>query len=259
MSNLYAAINAVKTSPLMRWPRQWSYEIRSLLAREPMLWPLYQPYIWWDQYNITARGIAEARERVVGAHTEILIDGYPGSANSFATAAFQFSQPERVELAHHLHSPVQIIQAVKRGVPTIVTLRDPRGATLSLTSRWPHVAVAQGLRNYIRFYNKIKPYADGCVLSTFERTTRHFDEVVEEVNQRFGTHFAIFEPTEANLTAVRRPEKFQTEAWKQRQARKKQKAEDFKTARCQKLLARAEAVHEAFLTLATSPSTNVGR
>ncbi|WP_456428908.1 hypothetical protein [Rhodocaloribacter sp.] len=252
MAKLYDVLNAIKASPLMRAPRRWSFDVRSMLAREPLLWPVYQPYIWWDQMNITSRGIAEARERVVGPHTEIVIDGYPGSANSFATAAFRNSQTRPVELAHHMHSPVQIIQGVRRGLPVIVTIRDPRGATLSLTSRWPHVSVEQGLRNYIRFYERLKPHLDGIVISTFERTTRGFDGVVAEVNERFGTNFDLFEPTEENLRKIRRPEKFETEGWRRRQEEKKRKEKDFETPRCRELHERAQALHDAYAAVAAA-------
>ncbi|GIV61819.1 MAG: hypothetical protein KatS3mg044_0685 [Rhodothermaceae bacterium] len=239
----YTRIQAWKQHPLLAKPRQWSFDVRSLLAREPLWWPLFQVYIWWDQYNLRSRGHAAPEERVVGPSTEIVIDGYPGSANSFATAAFRQSQRQPVRMAHHLHAPVQIRRAVLRGIPTIVTIRDPRGAVLSLTSRWPHVTVRQGLRNYIHFYERLQPLADRFVISTFARTTQHFDRVVAEVNARFGTHFDLFEPTEENLRALRRPEKFQTEAWKQRQAWKKRKARDFEKDEVQRLLQRAEAIH----------------
>ena len=247
MSTLYQFLNALKTSPVMTWPRRWNFEVRSLVAREPRLWMLYRPYIWWDQKNITARGIASAEERVVGPYTEIVIDGFQGSANSFATAAFRYSQRRPVALAHHLHAPVQIIQAVELEKPVVVTVRAPREAVLSLTSRWPHLSVAQGLRSYTRFYRKLLPYTDRFVISSFDQTTAHFDDVIRETNRRFHTHFDILDNTEATLTAIRKPERFRTEAWQRRQANKKRKARAFETARCRRLLAEAEAVHEEYL------------
>ncbi len=244
---VYFFLVALKSNSLMQVPRQWSFDLRSLLAREPKLWWFYQPYIWWDQKNITSRGIAQARERIVGSHTELVIDGFPGSANSFATAAFRHSQTRPVELAHHMHSPVQIMQAIHLETPVIVTVRDPRGATLSLTSRWPYLSVAQGLRNYTHFYRKLLPYSDKMVISAFERTIKEFDDVIQETNQRFHTNFAPFDNTEENRMAVRRPEKFHTEAWRQRQENKKLKARAFESAKCKRLLAKAEAVYEEFL------------
>jgi len=252
MSTLYHILKRIQASPVTAWVRRWSFGLRALAAREPRLWWVYRPYIWWDQKNITARGIAEAQERVVDARTELVIDGFPGSANSFATAAFQQSQRRPVALAHHMHSPVQIMQALALGKPVILTVRDPRGATLSLTSRWPHVTVAQGLRTYIHFYRKLLPEAGRVVISPFERTTLHFDDVIAETNQRFNTDFAIFDNTEANRKAIRKPEKFSTPAWKQRQENKKRKAEAFASKKCQRLLAEAEALHEAWLARARS-------
>ncbi len=247
MSTAYRLLNRLKASPAMAWPRRWNFEVRSLVAREPKLWYLYQPYIWWDIKNITSRGIATAQERVVGPHTEIVIDGFQGSANSFAAAAFQYCQTRPVALAHHMHSPTQIIQAIDLEIPVIITVRAPQAATLSLTSRWSHLSVAQGLRSYTHFYRKLLPYADHFVISTFEQTTAHFDDVIRETNRRFETHFDVFENTEANLNAVRKPERFVKEAWKRRQENKKRKARAFETDNVQRLLAKAEAVHRDYL------------
>ena len=91
---------------------QFKFEIRSLLAREPLLAPLNWPVIWWTQHK--NRGIIDINECFVGDHTEFVIDGFQGSGNSFATVAFKRSQETPVKIAHHLHSPVQIIKAAKK-------------------------------------------------------------------------------------------------------------------------------------------------
>lgn len=236
--------------------RRASFEVRSTLARTPALRPLFKGYIWWDQQNITARGIAEAHERTVTSETALIIDGFPGSANSFATAAFRFSQSKPVRLAHHLHAPVQVMEAIEKGIPTLVTLRDPHGAVLSLTSRWPHITVSQGLRHYARFYETLWPYRDGFVMSTFAQTTERFDEVMQRVNERFGTDFDLLVVTPENLTEIRQPKKFQTEAWQARQARKAEKKRALMDPALRPLIARAEAIHAQMAALAAAEASS---
>src|SRR5262245_45373054 len=46
--------------------------------------------------------------KVIDADTELVIDGYMRSANTFAVYAFQMAQRRPVRLAHHLHAPAQV-------------------------------------------------------------------------------------------------------------------------------------------------------
>ena len=170
------------------------FEYTSLISREPLLAPFYWPNIWWQQYKIwryyrDQGGVI--RECYVNHTTEFVIDGFQGSANSFAADAFKMSHQNSVALAHHMHSPAQIIKATRRNIPTLVTIREPVGTVLSLTSRWPYVSPRQALRSYVGFYGKLEPYQDKYVLSTFEQTTQHLGSVVERVNDYFHTDFDI--------------------------------------------------------------------
>ncbi len=243
---MYKTVARLKKSPAMTIPSRLNFDVRCLVARHASLWPFYQPYIWWDKRKKASRGIPGIQERVVGPHTEIVIDGFQGSANSYATAAFRNSQVRKVGLAHHMHSPVQIIQGIERGLPVVVTIREPQRAVLSLASRWSYVTVTQGIRNYTRFYGSLVPHLDDIVVSTFERTTKHFDEVIAEANKRFGTDFALFENTEENRAAIRRPEKFETDDWKRRQEIKKVKQSHLESPKAIELLADADKVYQAF-------------
>ncbi len=220
---------------------QLKFEARALMAREPRLAPLQRLVVWWTQYKM--RGLIPLHECRVGPRTEFVLDGFQGSGNSFATKAFKVSQTQPVVLAHHLHAPAQIIKAVQRGLPTLVTIRKPAGVAPSLSSRWPYVSVAQALRSYVRFYEKLEPYLGGFVLSPFDQTTRHFDKVVEEVNRRFGRDFDVFEPTEANIRALRNPAKLNSKPELEREALKARKAKALQQPDAAVWLRKAEAVY----------------
>ena len=179
---------------LYRTLQQIKFEYTSFVSREPALAPLYWPNIWWQQYKIWRyfwEDGASMTECFVSQNTEFVLDGFQGSANSFAAAAFQASQDRQVAMAHHMHAPAQIIKAVREDIPTLVTIRAPKGTVLSVTSRWPYISVRQALRNYAKFYDKIAPYRQGYVLSTFEDTTQRFDHVIQRVNAQFDTDFDV--------------------------------------------------------------------
>jgi hypothetical protein len=194
---MFQVIQKIQSSPLMDKPRQVSFSIHSCVAREPALWLFYQPYFWWGQLKKRAKGIP-VDECIVSKHTELVIDGFQGSANSFATVAFKEFQQSPVKLAHHLHSPAQIIRAVDLQIPVLLTIREPIGTVISLTSRWSHISVSQGLRSYTAFYNKLKPYAEGCMISNFAQTTQQLDQVIHRLNQQFQTSFDLIDMEIAN-------------------------------------------------------------
>lgn len=220
---------------------QAKFEVRSWLAREPLLAPAHQLIVWWTQWKV--RPYIDVRECRVDRTTEFVLDGFQGSGNSFATVAFKHSQQRPVRLAHHLHAPAQIIKAVEYGLPTLITLRDPTGAVISLTSRWPYITVAQALRSYVRFYEKIEPYADGCILSPFEYTTRKLDVVIAAVNRRYDCSFDLFDGSEAAVRVIRDPSKLREEA-KRRQPIKDEKRRQLHSSSLTPLRERAEALHE---------------
>jgi len=228
-------------SPYRSYLTRLKFEYRSLVAREPWLSTLHRPVVWWTQYKMN--GHIDTSECLVSTGTDFVLDGFQGSGNSFATVAFKYAQTEPVRLAHHLHSPAQIIKAVEHGIPTLVTLREPAHAVVSLVSRWTDLSLHQGLRSYVAFYEKIEPFADRMVVSPFDQTTQHLDRVFRAVNARFGTHFDIFVPTDANIRAVRRPHRDSSKTEMDRQIRKRAYLTEIPSAAYRDLLTRAEAVH----------------
>ena len=137
---------------------------------------------------------------VVRRNTELVIEGFPRSANSFAEAAFQLVQKKPVRVASHTHVPAQVIQAVKWGIPTIVLFREPDDAVVSLLifqlrNRLGGYTIQEAYKTYLSYYRSILPYRRGFILASFRSVTTDFGAVIRKVNDRFGTSFAEFENT----------------------------------------------------------------
>lgn len=150
--------------------------------------------------------LAYARRRhplaVIGPETELVIEGYPRSANTFSTVAFQISQPRPVRVAHHLHAPAQIIAAARRKVPVMVPVRHPRDCAISVAIRSPSVSLRQALAAYRHFHEAILPYRDACHVALFDDVVADFGRVVDGLNARFATAFTPFEHTPENVARV---------------------------------------------------------
>jgi hypothetical protein len=135
---------------------------------------------------------------VISDQTEVVIDGYTRSASTFAVYAFQLAQSRPVRMAHHLHAPAQLIAAAKMGKPTLLVIREPKGAILSQVIREPEVAVESALVAYARFHRCLMPYRSSFVVGDFEEITHDFGSVIRRMNQRFGTSFEEFDHSDAN-------------------------------------------------------------
>ena len=101
--------------------------------------------------------------------TQIVIEGFPRSGNTFAVVAFQHAQRESVRIAHHLHMPAQVMRAAQWDIPTLLLARKPTDAALSWVIREPGVPIRQALKHYVSFYEKAAEYRDALVVGFLRR------------------------------------------------------------------------------------------
>jgi hypothetical protein len=103
-----------------------------------------------------------------------------------------------VRIAHHVHAAAQLLEAARRGIPTIVVIREPEGAILSQLLQEPHVSMRDALISYQRFYSILLPHGPRFIAGEFREVTTDFGAVIHHVNQRFHTRFRRFDPTDEN-------------------------------------------------------------
>ena len=165
---------------------------------------VYEAQTLVAQYPALTLPVARLRGRGVpfGPRTEIVIEGFPRSANSFAVAAFARAQGRKPEIAHHVHAPAQVIAASRAGIAAIVLIRDPEDAVLEYVIKKPAITIGQALRGYVRFYAPLLRYRWGFVAGVFDEVTRDFGKTIRRVNERFGTTFREFEHTEESARAT---------------------------------------------------------
>ncbi|MCE2510195.1 MAG: hypothetical protein J4G10_04375 [Alphaproteobacteria bacterium] len=140
--------------------------------------------------------------RTVRRDTEIVIEGFPRSGNSFAVTAFELAQARPVRMADHLHVPAQLLRAAQYQRPACLLIREPGPAVRSLCVRFPHLTVADALESYRRFYARCLPVSDAFLTVPFEALISDFGAVIERLNRKFGTTFTPFAHTEENLSRV---------------------------------------------------------
>lgn len=146
-------------------------------------------------------------EFIVRRNTDLVIEGFDRSANTFAQVAFVHAQRQRcVRIAHHVHAPAQIIRAVRFGIPAILLIRRPKDTVISDVLRargGPSVPAALArLSDWMSFYSALMRVRDHVVVGHFDEVTSDFQRVLEHVNQKFGTNFDAFEHSEENVKRV---------------------------------------------------------
>lgn len=164
--------------------------LRTILGRYPAL--------YFGVHTLTRRH----QHLIIGSDTEIVIEGFPRSANTFAVVAFEHAQRRHVSIAHHLHAPAQVLRAVALDIPAIVLIREPVAAVISLLIRDPRLSAYQAVLDYVSFYSSIVRIRDRFVVGDFADVTKNYGAVIERVNQLFGTDFYIFEHTEVAIERV---------------------------------------------------------
>jgi len=221
------------------------------------------PAAFYGLYRLASKD----RARVVTRDTQLVMEGFPRSANSFARVAFNRAQSERVRIANGLHVPAQVIRAARWRIPTLVLIRNPKDAVLSFAIRDP-ISVDQALRYYLSFYETVEGYRDAYVLGLFEEVTEDFGQVIRRINDRFRTTFSEFRHDERNVEAVlarveRNSKKaFGEASWEDKAsrpvvAREKKKREvgyELENPKRRELISRAESVYERLTDPTRAPA-----
>jgi len=138
---------------------------------------------------------------LVTRDTELVIEAFSRSGSTFANFAFLSAQIRTVKTVHHTHAAAQIITAVRMGIPTLVIVRPPLDAALSHMVRFL-ISPRAALVAWIRFHERILPYLDRVVLTSFDAMTTDFGAVIRRINEKFGTEFGIWQHTKENEAQV---------------------------------------------------------
>lgn len=208
--------------------------------------------------------------RVVTPDTQLVIEGFPRSGNSFARRAFVMAQNESFDkrrIAHHLHVPAQVVRAARWQIPTLVLIRRPRDAVLSFAV-WNPISVDQALRYYLSFYETVEKHPDAYVLGLFEEITEDFGQVIKRINDKFGTTFSLFHHDEENVSKVfadmetyarKKYDETQSERKLHRPSAAKERLKreieyNLENPKRKKLIAKAEAVYDRLTNPVRKPA-----
>ncbi len=180
-------------------------------------WLKYRSKLWLEEWPTLFIALLRYKHRdswflpkIVSEQTDIVIEGFPRSANSFSAKAFRSAQTQELRVADHTHSYAQVIRGVQLGKPVILLIRHPYEAILSLKALELELSDGRGplrdpiwdIRYYTRFYQRTLAYQQNIVPAFFEDVLEDFGRFIDRVNDRFDTAFDAFEHTKEQVQAL---------------------------------------------------------
>jgi len=141
------------------------------------------------------------RSNRVHRGTKILVDGFPRSANTWTSFAFQ-ELVGHGQVASHLHSSQSIRTAARLGVPCVLLVRDPDEAVASGLTFDGAVQARTAFATWARYYEVAVKAADKVVVVDFKTAVSDFPEVVRRVNERYGTGFSVAEAEQLDKDTI---------------------------------------------------------
>ena len=185
----------------------------SALSRRVGDWMDGAPELWRLAQQLRFRNSTVLRKFVTPEH-HLVIEGFPRSGSSFAVRAFLHANGQRQSwsIGTHAHRIAQLSLAVKYRLPTLVLIREPRAAVVSLAAfqlgrRSTDAAVAtrfiaDRLRYYARYHRHVAQLQEHLLVSDFATTTGCFGEPIAALNDRFGTRFTPYSDDPADTAWI---------------------------------------------------------
>ena len=122
-------------------------------------------------------------------NTDLVIEGFPRSANSFFEMALRAYLPKTLQFAHHCHARAHVEEAVRRGIPCIVLIRNPIDAIVSYLEESGKLSSPAVLfREYIIFYEDIERLYPGIMLISFDTVKTNPAHAIAHVARTMSLH-----------------------------------------------------------------------
>jgi hypothetical protein len=142
---------------------------------------------WLSELFIGRRPLLSCNR--VTPETELVVEGFPRSANTSVAVQFAAAHPD-ARLSSHLHTPRSLARASRFGVPALLLVRDPDAAVASLRAMMPGLTPHAGYDAWRRYHRHALRNVGGCLVVDFAQATGSFAELMALTDARFGTSFA---------------------------------------------------------------------
>ena len=156
-------------------------------------------YDWALRTHAKLRGMSD---RLVTSDTDLCIEGFQRSANSFFYRVVRRCN-RQLQIAHHLHAVAQFRRAKRFDVPAVALIREPVDTVSSLLASDPRLSINLALSTYTRFLHDLAALTDSILVTSFDQATKQPGKVIAALNQRFGCQLLGVDITRQQLDRLR--------------------------------------------------------
>ena len=171
----------------------WRHILRltkNFLGHEPIFLPIL--------LRLTPLGTS----RQITASTDLVVEGFPRSGNTFTTFAIEQASGYELAIASHVHQPCQIKVALARSLPTVLVVRDPVSALASYLVYDRRFSVETVIGEYCSYHRELVPYAERVLVCEFDEITSCMSSVIRRINQKYSLRIAPFDEAPSNVERV---------------------------------------------------------
>lgn len=159
--------------------------LKNIFKANPLLYR-----IWYHLYR-KRRGV---KVNWFNKATELFIDGYPRSANTFTRHLTRNIWPE-MEVVHHFHVAAPLKIALQKQLPIFVLLREPAGAISSyylkhftlrnqqLSKEIDEQILEAQIVDYVNYYRYVLSVRDQIEIIAFEEITGTPAKTMQRINE----------------------------------------------------------------------------
>lgn len=140
---------------------------------------------------------------VVRRGTDLLVEGFPRSGNTYAYLLSRETLQGPLKIAHHVHGEAQFRCAAKYQVLAILLIRNPVAVCTSLLVRQPALRAAQALSHYARYHRSLWTLRDHFIVLPFEDLIDKPTILVELLAERYPGRFRFLGYTTETAKRVR--------------------------------------------------------
>ena len=155
--------------------------LKHLIRNQPLIFQLF-----WKRQETPIY-----KRRVIRPTDDLVIEGFPRSANTYATYALIELHETKLVIANHFHSPAQFILAKRYQVPSLLLIRKPIDAAISLSIYHQDNKLEKYLLAYIYFHKPLLKIQPSLLVKKFEDATSDINSIAENLNERFNFKFNL--------------------------------------------------------------------
>jgi len=134
------------------------------------------------------RKLSKKMKRLANNTTDIVIEGYPRSGNTFAY--FLLLNFRQLNIAHHTHSLANIKKGLRRRLPVVVLIRNPYDAIASVLIKRVDfkkninldIEIRKQVFYYKKFYRFVKKKVETILICDFDILIKNSEKFVKETH-----------------------------------------------------------------------------